>query len=70
MLRCTQHDSPGLFTGKAAALVDPFRVFRSFPPFVVQSVLLLLPWLLLWRLWTPLAADRQVFAYGDFVEQF
>ncbi len=34
------------------------------------ALLLLLPWLLLWRLWTPFSADRQVFAYGDFVEQF
>ncbi|MFN8473082.1 MAG: hypothetical protein U0822_12915 [Anaerolineae bacterium] len=37
---------------------------------LLALILLLLPWLLLWRLWTPITADRQQFAYGDFVEQF
>ncbi|MGC8782044.1 MAG: hypothetical protein ACP5UQ_14375, partial [Anaerolineae bacterium] len=35
----------------------------------VQLLLLLLPFLLFWRVWWPDAAARQVFRYGDFVEQ-
>ena len=33
-------------------------------------LLLLLTLLFFWRLWAPNPADRQTFAYGDFVEQF
>lgn len=37
---------------------------------LIPLLLLLLAALFLWRLWTPNPADRHVFAYGDFVEQF
>lgn len=35
----------------------------------VQLLLLLLPFLVFWRIWWPVPAARQVFRYGDFVEQ-
>jgi len=35
----------------------------------VQLLLLLLPFLVFWRVWWPDPAARQVFRYGDFVEQ-
>lgn len=37
---------------------------------LIPLLLLLLAALFLWRLWTLNPADRHVFAYGDFVEQF
>ena len=40
------------------------------PQSLVFALLLLLTLLFFWRLWAPNPADRQAFAYGDFVEQF
>ena len=37
--------------------------------FLIGAVLLLLPFVLYWQVWWPDARLRQVFQYGDFVEQ-
>ncbi|MBN1262334.1 MAG: hypothetical protein JXB35_16765, partial [Anaerolineae bacterium] len=47
--------------------IDPLPVMPSRR--VLCLLLLLLPFLLFWRVWAPAPEQRLVFAYGDFVEQ-